>query len=377
MDNLAKPKGIFTAENQLKKAIYHFLLLPFNPPYEAVACIPELHHAVELFLCAHYDEHYDDFTDIDGFEKWGMEKFIDEYANWNDDQKSQVHWLRKRRNHIIHEGELDWKESQVVKDRLRKVLPIASGLYTELGYSLESSVFTTLERQLLRGQEPHWKGLSTMLSQAAIEYSGIDPAVSVDITNAAFEVALRGFAGSWQQEGAETLPIPFLITKMNEYSDESAPYYYNRQDTADTYRELPLEGFNKTLSELDAQRQDGNVHNAAYNYAHEVHELVLSYLERALIREGVCINERWEEIVAELRNKAPDIEIPEVSEYWKNEGDYSYFLGEQITIILDRGVPEPAWNDDQWKVFYEVVEDVCGKLPEGVRIKFELQLELW
>ena len=352
MGKLSKSSFVFAAENDIKDAASYSQLFRFNFPSEAKECILSLHHAIEMLLQEHYQRR--------SIKLRGMKKLINNYDDWDYQQKDQIRWITYKRNDLQHKGEMPWEEAEIVGEKIKDVFLLAGELYTNLGFSLKE-VFSSLERAYLLAQEPDWQDKADALSQAAINYVSIDPEIAVEIANYASEVAFRGFASSWQIEGAHTLPISELKSMMDEYSDEGSSYYEDRRDERDTYRDFPIEGFNKSFHELETHGREGGPEVSALYYAQEIREAVLSYLERALIIAGVHMRDNWDSVVEELLKRYPEIEIPNVNRArW--DLDYSLLLGKKIFIPLVRGSDPPDWDEADISRIREVISDLYGDI---------------
>lgn len=276
MEKQGKPIPVFTAENLIKDAVAHYLLFPFNFPYEATMCIPLLFQSVELLLREYFKDKFENISDFE------MKKLTDLYRDWDEDQRKLIHWLRLKRNALQHKCEVQWEEVREVDNKIKSVFICIGDLYEDFGFSFIDA-FIPLERTYLWGKEPHWVEKSEGLIQAATKQCDQNPEIAIQIANKSFELALRGLASVLKIESAENLSIPDLITKMDENEDarSRASTYWDKWER-EGFKGLGQDWFTAPMNihELKIARSDLEFSEAIRVYVNEVRKVILAYYDK-------------------------------------------------------------------------------------------------
>ena len=84
---------------------------------------------------------------------------------------------------------------------------------------------------------------------------------------------------------------------------------------------------------------------------------------------GFQIRANWDFIVKELRNRIPDIDIPDVDQDWWEKCD-PYLLGFEILIPIKKDSDYSEWEVEKMNHLLEVITDLFGEIPDGVQVKF-------
>ena len=182
-----KPVALFTAENIFKESVLHFFLLKFNFPFEATICIPQLRQALELLLMYKY---------VGSKRSPGMKELVQEYGKFSKKEEQVLLWLTKKRNLIVHKGEVHWEEFEHVRKKLQICFTIIAKLFEDFQCPL-NDFLEDWQQKVALGIYLMPTDEAFALIVAARQQSENEPDIALDIANEAFEVALRGFAKGW------------------------------------------------------------------------------------------------------------------------------------------------------------------------------------
>jgi hypothetical protein len=368
-----RSKRVNSAENAIKKSIEHFFLLNFNYPSEAVYCIEQLHKAFELLLREIYQQN--------GKNAKGMSiyRLINEYWDWEITQKDVVNGLRKTRNKLEHEGELEWEGREFMRNELLKAYKISGQTYQSLGNILDE-VFTRGEQNILQGEEINWKDETLCLANLSYQFYKDDPELAIQISNGALEKAVRGFAKSWRIAQADIMPISEVIKVLRNnkyelrsdlpiyYEDYQAKPYYSMRDTDET----PLlscdcfTSIDNVLREVCEYRQDEAIKKAL----DDTWDIVVSFIKKAphLDYFEYFIN-KWEFIVNEFLSQAQNVTFPLLND---EHGIYPFWDEDQaICIYFKQTMEDVNWTENHETLFIEIIEKVCGNKPDNIQIKID------
>lgn len=364
--NLSRP--VFTAVHSLQESLDHFILFPFNFPFEGAKCIPLLRHAIELLLRAHSAEK--------AATTRGMKALVDAYGSFTESEDTLIRWLSDKRNSIMHEGEVDWEDVDVVSRNVSELFSIAGSLLQDLDVSFTSE-FDQWHVELLSGGDLDDWSRSELYAIAAIGYAGVDEEIAIEIANTAFETALRLMASRWSVAGAETASLNDLISTLSKFDDERAPYYIDRRlDERDAWTEFGESRFAipSGMSELSAIAEESQTgfDIVAKEYAQQIFECVRSYLERTPLEIATCVLENWIRIVSVYQDLNPSAEIPEIDRKIWGHND---FLGNRIRIPTTSPESVPAWNESDYRILIKAIEEVCGPVSKALHIQFEERLD--
>lgn len=354
---------VLTAIHSLQESLEHYLLFPFNFPFEGTKCIPLLRQAIELLLRVHTSD-----EDLSGR---GMKVLVDTYGEFTYAEDGLIKWLSDKRNDIMHEGEVQWEDREVVSSNVRELISIAGKLLFDLGGSFPDEL-TSWQRELLAGRTIDRRSESRFLSEAAIGYAAVDEEIAIEISNAAFEKALRLMAMRWGIENAEEIYLADLVATLYEFEDERAPYYIDRRlDETDAWTELGQGKFAIPLSLAQIQgiagRSQTNLAAAVELYAQEVAEAVNSYIERTPSAFAHCVIDNWDRIVSVFYEIDPQAELPCIDQdRWGKQS----FMEDRLEIPLARGESKPVWLPSDYRALLVAISAVCGGLPDTVHIHF-------
>jgi hypothetical protein len=369
---IPRPIKINSAENALKKSIPHFYMLTINYPSEANDCIEQLNTAIELLLRQIYEENGEN-TESENFES-----LIKKYWDWDEQEKTLVHQLRKRRNASLHEGESPWEGSTVVRYEVLETYRIAGQTYESLGYDIEQ-VFCREEQNILRGIEPGWKEEARILVDASLNYFQEENRdIGINLSDTAMEKAIRGFAKSWRINNADSLPIPELIKALDEneyYFSSDLPIHYDDwfsrplTFTRDTHDECYLgeDCMNYLQSILSSQEHcSPERFNELFIIALEDRrDAVLSLIRSAPFLDYFeSLVNNWLYIQDIFTSKNPGLKVPMLKE---DEGICcSWYDGADIWIRFDGTREKWGWTENHETLLLEIIEDSCGMKPEDL-----------
>jgi hypothetical protein len=379
-----------SAENAIKKSIMAFYLLDINYPSEAIDCSIQLYLALELLLKEKYKQ-------ANKPAPWKANKLIQDFWEWNDEQKEQAHWLRDMRNMLQHAGEAKWEEEKSVRRKLLNVFMLVGKIYQSLGYKL-SDLFTTAEQIILIGNELDWMEEARCLATGSLKYIEVDPEIAIDIANRAFEEAFRGYASCCRISSADTLPLSELIEALKNN------YYLLEADVPVSWEAWQCTGYIRDKVELN---EGGDSYyylrpNPLIDYSEltrfaDRHGEVLVFrkaLDRnqaivdALIADSPnwdyfeCIAHSWFSIIKELKARFPHLLIPELKkdpnpERFEMEATFgiaAWWDEEKVIYIYFQGKAEDyGWVDIHTESLHEIITKVCGEIPDdlNVEVRFE------
>jgi hypothetical protein len=371
------------AEDALKKAIWHFVILDFNFPHEITECVTYSFLGLELLLkeILIQQGQYRDEISLPT-----MEKLIDEYDKWDAGQKSVVHWMRRKRNKIAHSGGVYWGELDQAKQNTIEVFELTGSLYQELDYEIDD-IFNKFEASILLGISSDWRYHCDFLGKIARSYIDIDAETALLIANRAYEISLRGYAKSWGIENFDTEPLIELKNILYDYeitTDRTfvnleqfnpSPYYlYHSEDEDEVW--CPLEEFlleNIRLSDLDniqgVTRQRGSEY-AVKKYIEHVYDAVTSNIKRAVnLPYAKCFLDYFSTIMKELYQQFPNIKVLRLH----NELGVLLYNFDEFWIIVhfDESAKEIGWNNNHDNAFRALILKYCGPLPDFVNFKLQ------
>lgn len=360
---------MFAARGYVKDSILRWLLADFNFPSEAAQGVTSLCTCFELML-----RH--------GTTGRGpkLYELIESYKNWSVEQKSMAHWVRDTRNGILHAGEFPPEDRQAVQECVKSAFTLARILWLDHGYSLLDH-FSPFEVALLEDRVPTWQEYSDATSWAGVFYAYQAPEIAVDVANAAFDRAVRGFAADWRQEGSDVLDMRALIDLMDEHEEEfaHASLYDDLTDfenSAKEFRGERAEWFDPPQDLHAIQAASGgkwDTRRAALLYCNEIRDVVISYPSRVpnfLFADQ--LRQAWPAIVREMVRVAPDVEFPAIElERW---GSWRMYGGEiLLPVPFDVAFPGIARPSDYWEAgqlgFLErLIRELCPATPKTIRL---------
>jgi hypothetical protein len=360
---------INSAENAIKKSIEHFLLLTFNYPSEAVNCIEQLNKALELLLKEIYIQN--------GKNRRGMNSSdrINEYWDWESAEKEIVNELRKTRNKLQHEGELEWEGRESMRHGLISAYWIAGQTYQSLDYDLDE-IFTRGEKDILQGLEINWKDEALSLANLSYHFYKDDPELAIQISNGALEKAVRGLAECWRIDNAGLLPLSEVIQAMYDnkyefssdlpidYEDyQTKPYFFSRDDHE--YCDLscdPLTNIGEVLSNVRAYRQD----DAIKKVLDDSWAVVASFIKTAPYLDYFeSLVSNWDLIIDEFLKQSPNVTFPLLND---EHGITPWWDEDQgIGIHFKQSLGDVNWDENHEALFIEIIEKVCGKKPDNLQ----------
>ena len=373
----ALPIQVSSAINALKESLSHFLLYKYNFPFEASLCIPQLAQCMELLL-GHLDLPNKSMS---------LHGMIDEHSNWVGTEKEVAHWIRRRRNKILHAGEPPWEDLITVRSKTQAALQICAKLLLDSGYPIRHH-FSIVEIPLLEGKSPYSHDEAAWLVQAAYGYTDIDPEVAVDIANGAFEISLREFAASWGIDDSLFSTVDDLISELRKDDDpeipEKLPYYEFRVDDGALDKELEQRNIGDTglsppksfagLESLMLEATEQDLRSIIQRYILEVQRAITSFAERSPLRVYKSLRNNWQAIMATLRELRPNIDMPDMDFDRLEQTDFMY---RKMRLLVKPGSPLPIWDANDVQSFLEIVTDQCGAIPEGVEIEFSHGIIFW
>lgn len=365
-----RPEMVNSAENAIKKSINHYFLINYNFPSEAVDCVNQLHLALELLVKERYTRDGIMIPDT-------VFKIFQDFWGWDINQKDIAHWLRKKRNALLHSGEAHWEEAGKVHRKLLDVYKLAGQTYESLGYKLDE-VFTSGEQNILKGQEANWKNEAHILANASFQFYKEDPELAFQISNGALEKAVRGYAYSWRIDGAKILPIPEVVQAMydNVYEfstdlptyyekDQTKPYYFERETHDYYYIGCDcLTDISELLESVEPYRQDDKIKKALDDNWDKVIGLIknapyLDFYE--------CFITNWARILDEFKNNVPEITFPQLND---EHGIQPWWDEDKVISLHFKDGPGINWEDSHKELFTKVVESFCGEMPSDLRFEF-------
>lgn len=376
----AQSPRVSAATRHLSDSLSGFVLLETNFPHEAARSIMPLLPSMELLLKERLVE------DLPEKElEWKKASTLIK-GYWSGDELKLMEWVNKRANKLKHKGDPPWEDKSEVRERLLRAYPLVASLYSEFVPDIEEH-FTIYERCILKGKDAPWFALANAYSKAALRYAYIDEEISVDIANKAYGIAMRGFAGVWRIEGSNYLSLPDLREVMNRHEDSEARAWYWDESVSpfrDQLREIgespdgdrsfhPPYSLHELPSHFMDDR-DKDLTQRAHYYAREIREVVLSFIDRfPLLDLTKCLIAHWNLIVEEMKQVAPDIDVPKI----KPELQLGYWTYPDIGIVIDKPAhgftvsgarPSDYWKDQHLEHFRGLLEGFCGELPEGLRL---------
>jgi hypothetical protein len=365
MNFQAKPSYVTSAENELKEAIGHYILMPYNFPQEVEDCISKLKKAIDLLLNDYYYQYGQDPY------LFSMENKINLCDWWDESEKNKIRWTRQKRNDVEHLGEAYWNSKDEITNLIKQIMKITGKLYRDLGFGMDR-VFSPTEQSILKGEEPEWSGKVKTLETTAFQYMDKDTETAIQVINEAYMQTLRWYADKWRSEEALDYPFEDFREKKHEFFLGHFPKKLGHRERYkgldfldDIYPTWPLRP-----GEILGEDPDQSVvsERKIQDYIECLNWIIDQFILEAPELDYLdTIENNLSDIMIDFHNNHPEIEIPTLSyieTIW-------HTTPREINFWFTEYKEKIGWVDSiHNKTVKEIIESHCGPIPYNLKIEF-------